>query len=390
MTTKTTLGELGLGPDAERVYRALSLRREEGPDRLSAGLGMRRQEFDRVLAVLHEHGFVTGDLPGSLPGAAPDPSAADPSAADPSAADPSAPEPAVAEAGDPAAAASGPGGSGGSGGPGGTLPRPVPAGPAIRALAHRRTAELHRRAAELERIRLAADEIAVRLTPDGAAGRSDGAGWETVAGRQRIVDRVAELLAGARHEVAFLDRPPYAMPARPEEYLPGHGLDGLLARGVAVRIVVGEEALDRPGRWEVLAPLMASGVRIRAAAHVPTKLLVVDGRTALLPPTGEADPTSSALQVSEGLLAPAMVGLFEAVWQGALPFGGPEGGAEPDSERRRALLGLMAGGLKDEAIARQLGVHVHTARRRINALLGELGATTRFQAGARAALRGWL
>ncbi|MEV7417550.1 hypothetical protein [Streptomyces sp. NPDC089919] len=344
MTTNSTLGELGPGADAERVYRALARRGEADADRLSAELAMSREEFDRNLALLREYGFVSGDLPAT--------------------------------------------GAPGEGGPGG-LPRPLPAGPAIRALAHRRSAELHRRAEELERIRMTADELALRLGPD-APGGGEGAGWETVGGRDRIVHRVAGLLAEARHEVAFLDRPPYAMPDRPEEYLPGHGLDGLLARGVSVRIVVGQEALDRPGRWEVLAPLMAAGVRIRAAAAVPTKLLVVDGRTALLPPTGDADPTSSALLVSEGLLAPAMVGLFEAVWQGALPFGGPEGPAGTVPEGGRALLGLMAGGLKDEAIARQLGVHVHTARRRINALLGELGASTRFQAGARAALRGWL
>lgn len=56
----------------------------------------------------------------------------------------------------------------------------------------------------------------------------------------------------------------------------------------------------------------------------------------------------------------------------------------------RALLGLLASGLKDEAIARQLGVHVHTARRRITALLARLGAGTRFQAGVQAGRRGWL
>ncbi|MBD0746961.1 hypothetical protein BG418_02455 [Streptomyces sp. CBMA152] len=72
---------------------------------------------------------------------------------------------------------------------------------------------------------------------------------------------------------------------------------------------------------------------------------------------------------------------------------GPGEGADEGqcpSEEQLELLGLLAEGLKDEAIARRLGVHVHTARRRITRLLHDLDADTRFQAGARATLRGWL
>lgn len=73
---------------------------------------------------------------------------------------------------------------------------------------------------------------------------------------------------------------------------------------------------------------------------------------------------------------------------------GPGEGRRPGegrpSEDQLELLGLLAEGLKDEAIARRLGVHVHTARRRITRLLHDLDADTRFQAGARATLRGWL
>ncbi|WP_424216904.1 hypothetical protein ACN20G_32925 (plasmid) [Streptomyces sp. BI20] len=323
-------GEAVLAEDEERVYRALARDRSAGADRLRAELGMRQPEFTRALERLRELGFVRGAPPGELP-------------------------------------------------------HPVPADRAVRALVHHRTAELHRRAAELERLRQTADALTARLVPDRTALGPD---LELFTGRPHVVRRIGELLAAARHEVAILDRPPYAMPTRPEEYRPDEGMDGLLARGVRVRVVVGTEALDRPGRLRELAPMMAAGLRVRAAPAVPTKLLLVDGRTALLPPTGDADPADTALVVGGGLLAPALVGLFEAVWQGALPFGGPD--EAPAGEPGRELLGLMAGGLKDEAIARQLGVHVHTARRRITAMLAELGAETRFQAGARAALRGWL
>ena len=56
----------------------------------------------------------------------------------------------------------------------------------------------------------------------------------------------------------------------------------------------------------------------------------------------------------------------------------------------RQLLTLLASGLKDDAIARQLGLSTRTMRRRIRTLLDELSAANRFQAGVQAARRGWL
>lgn len=64
---------------------------------------------------------------------------------------------------------------------------------------------------------------------------------------------------------------------------------------------------------------------------------------------------------------------------------------QPDlSEADRALLHLLHAGLKDETIARQLGLSERTLRRRITDLTTRLGATSRFQAGAQVVRRGWL
>ena len=51
------------------------------------------------------------------------------------------------------------------------------------------------------------------------------------------------------------------------------------------------------------------------------------------------------------------------------------------------MLDLLQMGMKDESIARQLGVSLRTVRRRIADLMDDLGASTRFQAGAEAARR---
>ncbi|MGW3509314.1 response regulator transcription factor [Streptomyces sp. NPDC000994] len=103
------------------------------------------------------------------------------------------------------------------------------------------------------------------------------------------------------------------------------------------------------------------------------------------PPDARA---SSALVVGDTLLRNALIPLFEPVWDRAMPIA-PSRPGEPTDEDRE-LLTLLAAGLKDEAIARRQGVHVHTARRRISRLLQTLNAETRFQAGVQALRRGWL
>jgi len=64
--------------------------------------------------------------------------------------------------------------------------------------------------------------------------------------------------------------------------------------------------------------------------------------------------------------------------------------ARAPTPEEHAMLTLIGAGLKDEVIARQLGMSARTLRRRSQDLMAELGAANRFQAGAEAARRGWL
>ncbi|MCG5214059.1 helix-turn-helix domain-containing protein [Streptosporangium sp. KLBMP 9127] len=60
------------------------------------------------------------------------------------------------------------------------------------------------------------------------------------------------------------------------------------------------------------------------------------------------------------------------------------------TEQQQAVLRLLATGAKDSAIARSLGVSIRTVTRTVGELTRILGATSRFQAGVRAARLGWL
>ena len=59
-------------------------------------------------------------------------------------------------------------------------------------------------------------------------------------------------------------------------------------------------------------------------------------------------------------------------------------------ELHRTILRLLADGLKDEAIARRLGMSLRTTRRHVADILSELNVSSRFQAGVAAARSGLL
>jgi DNA-binding NarL/FixJ family response regulator len=80
---------------------------------------------------------------------------------------------------------------------------------------------------------------------------------------------------------------------------------------------------------------------------------------------------------------------FDQLWDSATAVAMLDRGeARPDL--RRLLLAQLARGAKDEQIARTLNISLRTVRRRIAALMTELGVDTRFQAGVEAVRRGWL
>lgn len=270
--------------------------------------------------------------------------------------------------------------AGGSG-----LPRAVPPATALRNLIHRRQAHLLRESADLETLAGSVDRIAAQLL--SATRAAPATGIETLHGREAIAERVNSLLLSAREDLALLDRPPYAASA-PGGMPAPLGVADAVRRGVRVRTVVDRDGLSYPGRARGLNDLAAQGVHLRVGTNLPTKLITVDRRVTLLPPTDAADPTASALVVSDALLSNALVPLFDAVWERSMPIGAAPG--DGITEQDRELLTLLTSGLKDEAIARRMDLHVHTVRRRISHLLRALNAETRFQAGVQAALRGWL
>jgi sugar-specific transcriptional regulator TrmB len=247
---------------------------------------------------------------------------------------------------------------------------------AVNALVVRRTAEFGaaRRVAE----RMAAEFPQELLTsPDELL--------EIVTGRAAVEAQFVQLSHGVTNELLVLDRPPYVQEvavANPPE-------NDLLSREASVRGIYAPEAFELPGAFEQAMSAVAAGEQARVHTDVPLKLAIGDRAVALLPLANER-AVDAALVIRAPMVVSALVKLFEMLWVQAtpLPVWDPRRPASGGDELDLRLLGLLATGLKDEAIARELGVSVRTLGRRSSALLATLGARTRFQAGLQAGRRG--
>jgi hypothetical protein len=254
---------------------------------------------------------------------------------------------------------------------------------------------------ELQRVRVETARLADRFRAGRGSGRPEEV-VEVVTTRDATLQRWQQLQRSARREVRSFDRPPYASKVLINEA----ERDGLAA-GVSFRAVYAREGLDLPGRLDAMRELVQAGEQARVTGELPVKMFLADDSIGLIPleRRDRADSADSALVIHSSSLLDTLSALFESVWANAVPvrFGDAVpaapgeaaangNGGQPGTvaDERRTLLGLLAAGLTDEAIGRQLGWHPRTVQRHVHRLMTELGAQTRFQAGLQAAHRGWL
>jgi len=88
------------------------------------------------------------------------------------------------------------------------------------------------------------------------------------------------------------------------------------------------------------------------------------------------------------LVAPGQVADVAIVSRGPPPASEVSDSAHELTPRERDVLALMAEGASNKAIARQLGISVHTAKFHVGSILDKLDATGRTDAVAHAARRG--
>lgn len=234
------------------------------------------------------------------------------------------------------------------------------------------------RTAELDGVQAAAGRLSALFA---AARSSGGEEIEIVTGSEALGRWFVRLQQEAREEIITLDRPPYALTtSNPVEKT-------AMTRGVQYRAIYAPEALEWPGVLGDIRELIKHGEVARVLPGLRIKLAISDRRLALMPLSLDLTDVRAAV-IRPSTLLDGLIDYWELCWRQAVPLDAPA--EDPLAEDDRALLTLLVSGLKDEAIARQLGWSIRTMRRRISRLHELLGAANRFQAGVIAARKGWL
>ncbi|OLB76618.1 MAG: hypothetical protein AUI14_18250 [Actinobacteria bacterium 13_2_20CM_2_71_6] len=193
----------------------------------------------------------------------------------------------------------------------------------------------------------------------------------------------------AREEM--LSMHPGPLPA-PQLMAEGRDRDRQLAeRGLKLRTIYARSLTSARYVTDYINDLAAFGYQIRVAAVLPIRMLICDRRRVVMP-LDPQDGRAGAVAIDGDLFVRSLVAIFEYCWQHSSRLEDIHTGRDDQSltEQERMVLRMLAAGLKDERIARDLGVSVRTVSRMVGELMQRLGAESRFQAGVYAAQLGWI
>jgi DNA-binding CsgD family transcriptional regulator len=169
-----------------------------------------------------------------------------------------------------------------------------------------------------------------------------------------------------------------------------HAAPSTGAGGVVLDMVTTYDSgvLDLPDALQVLEARERGGERFRFTGHVPFSAVVVDETAAVVDTSGFDESGRGCVLVRARPMVLALVGLADLLWDLGAPLSRRGGSSRTAEARDQTILALLAAGAPDATIARQTGVSQRTVERRVRALMDQLGAGTRFQAGVQAARRG--
>jgi hypothetical protein len=165
----------------------------------------------------------------------------------------------------------------------------------------------------------------------------------------------------------------------------------MLARGVTMRTLYQHTARASLATRAFVRQVVAEGAEVRTTGEPFERVFFFDGRIAVVSQERRGRQAPGAAIVSEPTLVNFMYRTFENIWQSAQVFDADRVEYQETAEELRTnILRLMAAGLKDDVIARRLGMATRTCRRYITELMDEIDASSRFQAGLIVGRRGLL
>ncbi|MFE1832011.1 hypothetical protein, partial [Streptomyces yangpuensis] len=239
---------------------------------------------------------------------------------------------------------------------------------------------LRRRLETLERTRARLSSL-IPLYEETYRRGADSGAVEVVESRDRVMLLIADTAARCTEEVLTVQPGGGRPPGYLERALP-RDLE-MLGRGVRLHTLYQHTARYSPGTQEYVSAVSAAGAEVRTLGELFGKMLVFDRATAFLPVWDNPD---AAVVLREPSAVAFLCSVFANAWSLAEPFSASYT-ATTATQLQDTIAGRLAGGAKDELIARRLGMSLRTCRRHIAELMDELGAESRFQAGYLLALR---
>lgn len=214
---------------------------------------------------------------------------------------------------------------------------------------------------------------------------------ERIDGLEHIRARLDDLAFFAHREVLALQQDGplsagYIEAARPLDLR-------CLRRGIRMRTVVLQTALEDPLTASYIRELVTLGAQVRTVAQHMERMIIYDRSIAVVP-VDPAESALGALVIRQPSLVTNMVALFDWIWAEArvVDFADDSGvtETEPITVLEKQVLDVLARVSKDESAARELGISLRTFRRHVADLMLRLGASNRFQAAIMAKERGWI
>ncbi|MFF2778638.1 hypothetical protein ACFVU3_27435 [Streptomyces sp. NPDC058052] len=163
-------------------------------------------------------------------------------------------------------------------------------------------------------------------------------------------------------------------------------------RGIEVEVLYQRRTAEIPYVAAYLRDAARPGREARTAESLPVRMILFDDNLAVLP-INPADSSAGALAVHGDALMRSLHAFYDHHWHhAALPHASQKRPASPPvlDSQELIVVRLLADGVKDETIARHLGMSSRTLSRLISGLLDRLSVQTRFQAALRIAELGLL
>ncbi|GIF96877.1 hypothetical protein Cci01nite_19710 [Catellatospora citrea] len=230
------------------------------------------------------------------------------------------------------------------------------------------------------------DAIASML--DQQARRADAEPVVRFIGLEAVRTRLEELAVSVKHEVVSFNPNAAQTPDAKDASSPLN--QQVLERGVRIRAIYQDSFRNNVQMLAYANWFTQLGGELRCMPIVPALMVIYDAEVALVP-IDVTDSKQGALEIRSLGLVAILHAYFQQAWAAATEFGDrtvPEDDELIPLESQ--LLRLLANGQTDEAVGRDLSLSTRTVRRMMANLMTRLNARSRFQAGIKAAERGWL